>query len=507
MKINYQNILYWVLFLFLSTIMIIALFGLLGVYEVCPTDEATHGVNAYEMIQNGNLWINTLRYQVDYYNTKPPLMLWLIILGYRLFGYTPLGMRFFSAVAGLLIYLLTFFFVYKIRGKLQAIIFSAFLPACTWLFNFHMFRSGDMDSVYTLIFLIAVIALYEAQNKLSYLYLYGIALGLAFMCKGTHVITILGVGLLFAPFLYHKWGVAKTVLCYFISYTASILVICPWAIVRFRFDGTVFFSNLIFGETLGRVQGSISSTERSYFGYIIQLLREPICLVSMLLIFIAIIIYTFRSLRINNEKKSPKISLESSYFYLIAAWFIVVIGIYSITKSGLEWYIYSAYIPLILMGSEALSYLIRKINLYSQYIGIAMLAVLLAFSTLISINSIQKYPWKGDGGSPRIGFYHTLLRARDFTDELFSTRTAYIENNYNISFAPNYWEHDYMFYAVTTLDVICKDGGVSAFLETDDMEAILFLSKDLWDEYAPVLTGYVILEDSGYLVFSKDRYG
>ena len=83
----------------------------------------------------------------------------------------------------------------------------------------------------------------------------------------------------------------------------------------------------------------------------------------------------------------------------------------------------------------------------------------------------------------------------------------YIENSCNVTFERNRWEHNYMFYAVTILDAICKDGGVDAFLETDDKDAILVLDKRLWDEYAPVLTGYVILEDNDYLVFSKAKYG
>ena len=120
---------------------------------------------------------------------------------------------------------------------------------------------------------------------------------------------------------------------------------------------------------------------------------------------------------------------------------------------------------------------------------------------------IRKYPWQGSGGSPRIAFYDTALNLKQGEEPFLPKRTAYLQNGYNIDFSAERWEHDYMLYAMITLDTICKDGGVEAFLATDDMDAILFLSKDLWEQYAPVLTGYVIIEDSGYLVFSKHRYG
>ena len=512
-KIKWQGILYWGLFLLLSTVMCIALFGTLGIYEVNPTDEATHGVNAYEMIKNGNLWINTLRYEVDYYNTKPPLMLWLIILGYKLFGYTPLGMRFFSAAAGLMIYVLAFWFIYKVRGKMQAILFSAFLPACTALFNFHMFRSGDMDSVYTLCFFIAIIAIYNALKNITFLILYGIMLGLGFMCKATHAITFAAVGILFIPYIGKRFGWAKTVSFYLLSYLAALAVILPWAIVRVRFDGTAFFRDILFSETMGRVKGSASNSVRDYFDYTMQLLGEPICFAIILVIVIAVSIKLLEYRRGNKARTREGIrkpfldALPEPYIYLLSAWFIVVVGAYSIAKAGLGWYIYAAYIPLIMLGAEALTYLTGKLAAYRKSMGKAMIAVFVLFSIILSINMIRKYPWSGSGGSPRIGFYDTVKGLNHSEDGTFSGRAAYIENGFNLSFEQNRWEHDYMFYAVTTLDVRCMDGGAPAFLETDDREAILLLDKTLWEEYAPVLTGYVILEDSGFLVFSKDKYG
>ena len=154
MRKKYLTYLYWITVLFFFILMIFALFAKLGSVDVNWTDEATHAVNAYEMIQNDNLWINTLLYEIDYYNTKPPLMLWLIILGYKIFGYTPLGLRFFSALSGMMMYLISFFWIYRVRGKAQSILFASFFPACNILFNFHMLRAGDMDSVYTLFFFI-----------------------------------------------------------------------------------------------------------------------------------------------------------------------------------------------------------------------------------------------------------------------------------------------------------------------------------------------------------------
>ena len=53
----------------------------------------------------------------------------------------------------------------------------------------------------------------------------------------------------------------------------------------------------------------------------------------------------------------------------------------------------------------------------------------------------------------------------------------------------------------------CMDGGAPEFLVTDDMDAVLIIDKSLWDQYSDVLTGYVILQDNNYLIFSKHKYG
>lgn len=513
MKDSIKGFLYWIVFIILATVMCFALFAKLGSVEINFTDEATHGINAYEMIQNNNFWINTLRYEVDYYNTKPPLMLWLIILGYKIFGYTPLGLRFFSAMSGLVIYLLSFCWIYKVRGKIQSILFSAFLPACTILFKFHMFRSGDMDSVYTLFFLIGMIVLYKSKNDIRYLLLYGVASGLAFMVKSSHFITIITIGLLFIPYILKKNGVKNTVLYYILSYIIGIFVVLPWVVVRYKFDGTAFFSDILFDETLGRVQGNSVASIEKYFSYIVQLVKEPICLIAIILIIIAGCIrigYAWKNRKQMNKTDANIFRLTnylpSPYLYLLSIWFLVVLGAYSITKSQLEWYIYPAYIPLMMLGAEALTYIAAIMNNKIKNWGNGLICIFMIVSVCLTANMIYAYPWLGSGGSPRIDLYNTLLAVKEESDEILRKRVMYIENSHNVVFERNRWEHDCMFYAVTTMDAICKDGGVNSFLETDNMDAVLILDKRLWEEYASILTGYVILEDSGYLVFSKNKY-
>ena len=53
-------------------------FGNLGEWHIEDYDEARHGINAYEMIQNNDYLVHTFRGEPDLWNTKPPLSFWLI---------------------------------------------------------------------------------------------------------------------------------------------------------------------------------------------------------------------------------------------------------------------------------------------------------------------------------------------------------------------------------------------------------------------------------------------
>ena len=75
-------------------------------------DESRLAVNAAEMYHSGNFLSTTYEYKPDYYNTKPPLMIWLQVLSASVFGMNELAIRFPSAVAGLFCILFYAFIVY-----------------------------------------------------------------------------------------------------------------------------------------------------------------------------------------------------------------------------------------------------------------------------------------------------------------------------------------------------------------------------------------------------------
>ena len=525
-------------FAVLTALMCFALFAVLGRPGVNATDEATYGINAYEMAVHGNPWISTLKYQTDYYNSKPPLMQWLIMLSYRLTGYTPLAIRLPSAVCALLLFLGIAVFLRRHAGRCASLLFMVLLPGCAPLFHFHMFRSGDCDSLYALCFALAMYGLYAALTKPWALVLFGLGLGLGFMSKSFHAAVIFLIGVLFLPWLTGIIGGRSTAggeksralpraRHYLAAAACAVLPAVPWAVMRYRFDGLDYFRAAFMTESVERVS-------RGYLSPVLtlQLLRDPAMRICLALILCAAAAGGAGALRAKHagggaaaDACTAQGGVPLPLYVLAGLWSAVPVAAFTALGSGVEWYIYPSYIGLCVAGALAGGSLIRRFSALGAgelqdgasaparaarlFLSRALPALILALTAAASLSlaraEIRTYPFHGDGGDPATRFYDDCLEIRRKEGDSLAGKRCYIENTKNLYKSRECWELPQVFYAETSLDVICADGGVAGFLAEED--ALLILDKDLWDEYAGVLTGHVILEDNGYLTFSSRMYG
>lgn len=145
---------YWFFFAAACLTLAFYCFRCLDVQYVDSWDEARHGVNAYEMIQNGDYIRHTYNYEVDDWNLKPSVSYWGIVLGFRLFGYGVFGLRFISALSYLLTGIGCGLFA-KRYGKEASLLVMGFFCANTRPLSAHLARSGDADAPYLLFFTVA----------------------------------------------------------------------------------------------------------------------------------------------------------------------------------------------------------------------------------------------------------------------------------------------------------------------------------------------------------------
>ena len=156
-------------------VLIIAVIAFLAFYKldvkyVDPWDEARHGVNAYEMANGGSLFQNTYLRQADYYNLKPPLSMWCIMLGMAVFGNGVFALRFYSALCYVILAIAAGLWLRR-YGRLESLLGMAFLAVNTTAFQAHMIRAGDADSLFVLLFTLAMLCMMRIPEKKYYMYL------------------------------------------------------------------------------------------------------------------------------------------------------------------------------------------------------------------------------------------------------------------------------------------------------------------------------------------------
>lgn len=181
MKLNFR-----ISLLFIVLLATTFCFYRIGVRDVSEWDEAHNGINALEMLKNGD-YIN-LYYggEPDTWNAKPPLLTWMIALSYQLFGFNEFALRFPVAICCILFFIYFFKLVEIFAGTTKALLTCLLLFACKTIFAWHMALNGDYD-VPLLLFLTASIYHYIQfidLGKNSGIFLAAIFTGLAFYTKG-----------------------------------------------------------------------------------------------------------------------------------------------------------------------------------------------------------------------------------------------------------------------------------------------------------------------------------
>jgi 4-amino-4-deoxy-L-arabinose transferase-like glycosyltransferase len=171
----------------------------LGAFPIFQWDEARYVNNALEMRATGDPWIVRMDGAVDTWNFKPPLVLWLQALSMSVFGPTEWAARLPSALAGLGIVALLYWFCYRVLGTLLAGATSTLFFLASWGFLApHTGRTADLDAVqtfflvaYALLFLRFLLAGGRAARVFPAM---GALVVAAFLCKGLP-------GFFYLPFL------------------------------------------------------------------------------------------------------------------------------------------------------------------------------------------------------------------------------------------------------------------------------------------------------------------
>lgn len=376
----------------------------LDVKYVDPWDEARHGVNAYEMLKQGSLVKSTYLYQTDYYNLKPPLSMWSIMLSMVLFGKSVWTLRLASVICYLCLALCVVCFARKRYGRLPALFSLALLCANTTPFIAHMVRAGDADSLYVLLFSLAMICMLQIRDDHRKLYLCGFLFALAFLTKSFHagLIAVIGGLYLLLTGLFKKIRLKEYVL-FILSFGAPVGL---WVIARLCTDGTAFLKEMWLIDVLGRSQSGFGSNEAGfsyYFSYYlgnmsgkVPVYRVVLCLllVSCLILAVMSFVQKHRTKHGADGNGTKSVKDDMIGFSL---WILIPALAFSVVRTKLLWYEYPAITALLIAAGIAAGLVCEK-KMLPVGIRVALGAVLLVTAGYYSHDLLQTFEQYGKDG-------------------------------------------------------------------------------------------------------------
>lgn len=170
--------------------LVIALFFInLNTNQVFSPNESFYADAALNMLKSHN-------YLIPIYNThirlaKPPLLYWLIVVGFKIFGISPFSLRLPSAIAGSLCVLSTYFFGEKLSKDLGLYGAISMGMALEFISNVR-YASPEILFCFFISNGIYMLYFYFKSQKLLYLILSVLSSSLAMLTKGPVGVLIVG---------------------------------------------------------------------------------------------------------------------------------------------------------------------------------------------------------------------------------------------------------------------------------------------------------------------------
>jgi 4-amino-4-deoxy-L-arabinose transferase-like glycosyltransferase len=306
------------------------LFLKLGSFSLRLWDESIYATNSIEMMERGEWIVPYFNGEMDYWNTKPPMINWLQILSMKIFGINELAIRLPSALAALATILLVYWFIKKHFNSMTGFVASMVLLTSVGFVTFHGARTGDTDVLLTFfmtastLFILDMILNERISNKKLIVIFTCIFLG--FLTKSI-VIFLFLPAILFYFLIYEKSFFRQLVInknLWMLLLSALLLII---SFILLRNNLQPGYINLIFSNEIGRIGTTIENHNEPFQFYIDNLMNYRFTywfiffMTSFLLLF--------------NTQIDEKIKKIIRFVSLLSIFYFAFISI-SVTK--LAWY-------------------------------------------------------------------------------------------------------------------------------------------------------------------------
>ena len=354
----------------------------LGVPPVQMWDESRRAVNALEMSMNGNFIVTYFDGNPDMLGTKPPLLIWLIVLSMKIFGYNEFALRLPSALCAMITSIIIFVFASKYLQDIKiALIGGLVLITSHGFIGYHTARTGDYDALLVLWITIYSLSYFiylhsdEPKKQNFYWSIATVAIILAVLTKGVAGLLPLPGIILYTAYQ-KKFGKLLFSSRFYISLLIFIGAIFGYYFLR-EYYNPGYISSVLNNEVGGRYLETKENHSYPFLFYIKKLIQYRF-IPWIYLLPVGLLLGIF------SQKKNLKNLGIFGFFYLTCYLLIV-----SCAKTKLFWYDNPFYpiaaLVIGLGGSELFSQLSNHFSLqgWKRQLIVAL--------TIISIFSIPYF--------------------------------------------------------------------------------------------------------------------
>jgi 4-amino-4-deoxy-L-arabinose transferase-like glycosyltransferase/putative flippase GtrA len=315
----------------------VVLFYRLDALPLVLWDESRLANNALEMSLSGLSLVTTFDGVPDHWNTKPPLLIWLMSITIRLFGANEWGVRVPSVLAALATVAIIFTFC-AVRLHKPVVGFLAVMVLFSTLgyTHSHGARAGDYDTLLTLwttgYLLAGYLYLHGSQEgRIMWLTLCAAGIALAFMTKTIQGMIFLPALVLHAALHRRLSEIMRTPAIY--VFGAAILLVCTGFYVVREWVDPGYFASAQDNDLLGRYATTIEKHFHGPLWYITNVRLFPWLVPGLL-------IAGYLAWRDHGERRRL-----SGFLGVMSVFYLAVI---SSAATKLRWYAMPLY-PLIAM--------------------------------------------------------------------------------------------------------------------------------------------------------------
>jgi len=310
-------------------------------------DESLYATAAWEMMTSGNWVATTFRGSLDYYNSKPPLNVWLIAGAFKIFGVNLMALRMASAIAAWLTVAVLMWWSRRIFGPALSVLSGLALSTNFAFLIVHSGRSAETDALYALLILLTVVILWAAWDHPWRLAWLGPTLAAVFLLRGMAVLMpaaiVLAVEAWPGRVRRQRWLPA---LC------ALLLMLVPvvaWAVTRWQVDEWRFLRQLFWYDFVARSVTTIETHRGSVFYYLNILQKHHYEWLLAALLALSLYPPSWSDIRdvfrwpVRGERVKP----------LLIAWVGVTLVMPTVMATKLPWYLNPFY-PVCAIGIAVL---------------------------------------------------------------------------------------------------------------------------------------------------------